>query len=443
MNKIKQLYGEWLSLQPLKPEDQKRLDDKFRLEFNYNSNHLEGNTLTYGQTKLLLIFDRTEGSHELREYEEMKAHDVALKLVIEEANERDKPLTESFIRLLNQIILVRPFWKNAQTPDGQDTRIEVKIGEYKSRPNHVRTVTGEIFQYADVADTPVMMKELVDWYNVEAEKGTLLPVGLAALLHYRFIRIHPFEDGNGRIARLLVNFVLYRFECPPVIVKSNDKNNYLRIINLCDVQVGLEPYKGANATLEQIQPLVRYMSGLLEWSLQIAIRAGKGEDIEEENDWEKKLKLLKRETENDKPVIKKSQEFVQKILDETIKPFFEYYCEKMESFESLFVSNTCYAKFLDSQFNAIDLMSLNMHEIDEFPITIYMSFSNLKKPYYEIKIKTELIYITFEMNVYTLKYGDNIISKFYDETLTKEEMNKIISFIARDLLKKIENLTNS
>ena len=67
MNRIEQLYSEWISLQPLKPEDKKRLDEKFRLEFNYNSNHIEGNTLTYGQTKLLLIFGDTTGNAKLQE----------------------------------------------------------------------------------------------------------------------------------------------------------------------------------------------------------------------------------------------------------------------------------------------------------------------------------------------------------------------------------------
>src|ERR1035437_2701001 len=212
LDRISQLYTEWKSLQPLKPEDQRRLDEKFRLEFNYNSNHIEGNTLTYGQTKLLLIFGTTEGVDELREYEEMKAHDVALKMIIEEAQDKERPLTENFIRTLNETILVRPFWKDAQTPDGQSTRMEVKVGEYKSRPNHVRTATDDIFHYASVEETPVMMKDLVNWYNAEIIKAELTPLEIASLLHYRYIRIHPFEDGNGRVARLLVNYVLFRSE---------------------------------------------------------------------------------------------------------------------------------------------------------------------------------------------------------------------------------------
>ena len=65
--------AQWLALQPLAERDQKRLWEKFRLEWNYHSNHIEGNTLTYGETKLLLLFDKTQGPHEMREFEEMKA----------------------------------------------------------------------------------------------------------------------------------------------------------------------------------------------------------------------------------------------------------------------------------------------------------------------------------------------------------------------------------
>jgi len=90
MSRIQQLHKEWQSLQPLKQEDQNRLNRKFMLEFNYNSNHIEGNTLTYGQTKLLLMFGETMGSANLRDYEEMKAHNAGLELVRVEAADKER-----------------------------------------------------------------------------------------------------------------------------------------------------------------------------------------------------------------------------------------------------------------------------------------------------------------------------------------------------------------
>ncbi|MDR2867920.1 MAG: hypothetical protein LBV46_00060 [Bacteroidales bacterium] len=94
MDTIAKLHKEWQSLQPLKPELQHRMDQQFMFDFNYNSNHLEGNTLTYGQTKLLLLFGRTEGEALFRDYEEMKAHNVGLEMMKRAA--RDKERTISF-----------------------------------------------------------------------------------------------------------------------------------------------------------------------------------------------------------------------------------------------------------------------------------------------------------------------------------------------------------
>ena len=101
------------------------------MEMNYNSNHIEGNTLTYGETELLLIFGDTKGNHTLREYEEMKGHDIAIKMIEEWAADKNHILTEKDIKDLNEVILKEPFWKEAETPDGQHTRRLIKIGEYK------------------------------------------------------------------------------------------------------------------------------------------------------------------------------------------------------------------------------------------------------------------------------------------------------------------------
>ncbi|MEJ0056875.1 MAG: hypothetical protein WDN75_15205 [Bacteroidota bacterium] len=116
LQKIDGLRAELDKLKPLKNEDEERLEKKFRLEWNYNSNHIEGNTLTYGQTELLLIFGKTMGDHDIREYEEMSAHDVAVKMIEGYANDISRELTEGDIRELNKTILVRPLlWQCANT----------------------------------------------------------------------------------------------------------------------------------------------------------------------------------------------------------------------------------------------------------------------------------------------------------------------------------------
>lgn len=301
MNKIESLYKEWQSLQPLKEQDQNRLDQKFMLEFNYNSNHIEGNTLTYGQTEMLLMFGKVVDSANMKDLEEMKASNVGLKMVKEAALDKEQPLTEYFIRTLHQTLLREDYTVYRQLPDGTNTSYVVHAGQYKTRPNSVITPIGERFEYASPEETPALMTDLLQWYNQTEAEGTMTPIELASLFHYRYIRIHPFEDGNGRISRLIVNYILYRHGYPMIVVKSSDKTNYLVALNRCDMVVGRIPADGAYASLEQIAPFVEYMSSCLERALIISIKAAKGESIEEEDDFEKQLRIIERNAKKEIP----------------------------------------------------------------------------------------------------------------------------------------------
>ena len=133
---IETLYSEWKSLQPLREEDAKRLRQKFMLEFNYNSNHLEGNTLTYGQTEALLLFGRVSTPAKMKDLEDMKASNVALKMMEEQA-QSEYPLTESFIRQLHKTLMREDYVEYRQMPDGTATHYTIHAGIYKTRPNSV------------------------------------------------------------------------------------------------------------------------------------------------------------------------------------------------------------------------------------------------------------------------------------------------------------------
>lgn len=263
MSKLEEQYNKWISLQPLKAEDQTRLNQKFMLEFNYNSNHIEGNTLTYGQTEMLLMFGKVVDEANMKDLEEMKAHNVGLKMMQMEALEKGQPLTEAFIRQLHHTLLREDYIVYRQLPNGSITSYTVHAGQYKTRPNSVITVTGERFEYASPEETPALMCDLIQWYNEAEILKELSPIELAAIFHYRYIRIHPFEDGNGRIARLMVNYILLRHNYPMIVVRSRAKDAYLKVLNKCDKLVGPIPFEGAHANLSQIKPFINYIESLI------------------------------------------------------------------------------------------------------------------------------------------------------------------------------------
>ena len=253
----------WKAIQPLSDRDRNRLSRKFTVDFNFNSNHIEGNTLTYGQTELLLLFDKVIGEAEMKDLEEMKASNVGLKMMQEQAVIKDMPLTQNFIRELHKALLREDYTVFRELPGGQQASYVIHAGQYKTRPNSVITRYGNRFEYASPEETPALMSDLVNWYNEEETRGKLSPVELAALFHYRYIRIHPFEDGNGRIARLLSNYILARHEYPMIVVRSRKKKEYLEALHQADLDVGPTPCVGAHADLDHIRPFLRYFSSLV------------------------------------------------------------------------------------------------------------------------------------------------------------------------------------
>ncbi|WP_075558080.1 Fic family protein [Parabacteroides timonensis] len=454
-HKIEQLYTEWLSLQPLKADDQTRLNQKFMLEFNYNSNHIEGNTLTYGQTELLLLFGKVVEAANMKDLEEMKAHNVGLKMMQTEAMEKEKPLTETFIRQLHLTLLREDYTIFRTLPDGQTTSYIIHAGTYKTRPNSVITVTGERFEYASPEETPALMSDLVAWYNAAEAEGALTPVELAALFHYRYIRIHPFEDGNGRIARLIVNYILSRHNYPMIVVKSKDKENYLTALNRCDVAVGPTPSVGAHAELSQIQPLVSYMEGCLERALTTCIKAAKGESIEEEDDFEKQLAILKRTAKKEVDKNEKQdtpqnkvdifnlfhRPFAQKLL-ETLKPATEFF--------NTFTVHYNMTKNRDSIssgsfFNLNEKVELSIDNLSEKDMGIlteaqsimfHMAFQGVRA---EFNMKDTPIFkqasVLFDYSFYTF----NEKSYKYGTFPSEDETTALIDSIKKDVLQRIQN----
>lgn len=299
LQQIDRLKAELDALRPLDAEHEVRVMQKFRLDWNFHSNHLEGNSLSYGETKALILFGITAQGKPLKDHLEMTGHNEAIKW-IEEVVHEERPLTENFIRQLHKLLLKEPYQVDAVTPDGQPTKKWVKVGEYKTTPNNVITVTGEPFFFASPEETPAKMHDLIEWYRAKKEEAKFHPLLLAAEFHYKFVRIHPFDDGNGRTARILMNFILMKNGLPPVIIKTQDKQSYFAALRQADA--GL------------LEPFIEYIGANLVHSLELMLKGAKGEDVEEFEDLAKKVKLLKQKVKSRKST---PREIYEKFKEES------------------------------------------------------------------------------------------------------------------------------
>ena len=276
--KVEEIYKDWKSLFPLSEAHVELLRNKFTTEYNYNSNHIEGNTLTYGQTELLLMFGKVSGEGNLKDFVDMKASQVGVEMVLEAVRDKNMPLTQNFIRQLHKVLLREDYTVYRDLSGGGQTSYTVHAGQYKTRPNSVITRYGDRFEYASPEETASLMGDLVDWYNSAEQEGKLSPVELAALFHYRYIRIHPFEDGNGRIARLMVNYILARHGWPMIVIRNRKKAEYLEALHRSDQKIGKVPSDGAHVTIGKITSFLAFFRQTVCEEMQCEIDIVKNAD---------------------------------------------------------------------------------------------------------------------------------------------------------------------
>lgn len=146
LDTIDQLKSELDALRPLPPEVVGRVGQKLRLEWNYHSNAVEGNSLTLGETRSLILHGITAHGKPMRDHLDIQGHDEAVKAV-EDAVENEEALNEVFIRNLHRVLLREPYEMDARTPDGRAVKRLIAIGNYKAVPNNVLTTTGEIHYF--------------------------------------------------------------------------------------------------------------------------------------------------------------------------------------------------------------------------------------------------------------------------------------------------------
>ncbi|WP_067515021.1 Fic family protein [Endozoicomonas ascidiicola] len=239
-DKIDALKQQLDALRPLPKESVRSLHEALVLEWTYHSNAIEGNTLTLKETKVVLE-GITIGGKTLREHFEAINHREAIDWV-ESLIGRNEPLSERLVKSIHQLVL-----KNIDDDNAGRYRQENVIiaGAEHTPPDHYHL--------------PQRMNELVEWYQQSSDPLSYHPLERSARLHVDFVGIHPFVDGNGRTARLLMNFDLMGSGYLPVIIRKESRLAYYEALDKAHSQKSYESFIEMMARLQE-ETLNRYLS---------------------------------------------------------------------------------------------------------------------------------------------------------------------------------------
>lgn len=325
MTKIDQLQSEIDAHGQLNAELLKKIQYKFRLDWNYFSNAMEGNSLTRSETKQLMMDNVTIDGKPFKDISEMRGHDEVVQEIFK-IGKGDVRISEKRIKEMHKAIMHE-----------DDPEKRAFIGKWKQSNNHLINYRNEKFDFLDYSQVPEAMHALLNKTNAEIDalksdkKEHKHPVLIAFEFHLEYVRIHPFYDGNGRTARLLTNLLLISFGYPPFLLSEKSRNSYNRI--LAEIQ-------GYGGDRKDFHVLI---GSLLIESQKLVLDAIAGKDISDEDDIDKEILLWKQglgKSENE--VIEKNTTVVSDVYENSLKPLFEEFLKQTETFSDLFQTEEVY-----------------------------------------------------------------------------------------------------
>lgn len=231
-------------LRPQAPHGLENLNQCYDIELTYTSNAIEGNTLTAAETRMVVEHGITIGGKPLKDHLEAVDHFEALHYVRDLARQT-VPLRETDIRNLHRLVMQR------SDPD--------MAGSYANQSRHVE-VDGGRHDFPSPAEVPALMGDFAQWLGAAPTTPET-----AFTAHRRLVDIHPFNDGNGRTARLLMNLVLLRGGYPPVAVRPQDRPAYISALQ--DAQAGRGTERFDRLLYERLDATLRESLSALQQAL--------------------------------------------------------------------------------------------------------------------------------------------------------------------------------
>lgn len=439
----------------LKTVVEKRLSDtmeELRLELNYTSNNIEGGTLTKDEIAQLTKdspYNISFPNRPRKDIYEMITHDKVVTSMLsgEYKNER---ITETFIRNLHRELMYEPY----------DVKKRQSIGKWKKQPNEIINYRNEKIAFTPPEEVPTKMNDLINWLDKylvgkrSKEDPELHPLEIAATFHLRYLTIHPFYDGNGRTARLLMNIILDMYGLSPIVIGSEEKHDY---------GVALSH---AQEYEQNPQPFYDLIGDLLIRSMNTITGKIKGENMEQYDSIDKKIKLhMVKYSHTSDLKVERSRKTVQETYKKSFKPLFQTLSSTYKKFKPLFkhieISMTC-----DSYGMSNRKFDLSWLEKKFFPKTTRKPKNNsVNESRQTLPERIGRFDVSFRFNgyikagrdafdmgayfnveMYDFKYHIKFqhnnqmppITRMYNEFLSEKEIKRIVVDMGDNLLKEIE-----
>lgn len=274
---------------PLPADTVRRLNEDLKVFLTYHSNAIEGNSLSLHETQMVIDYGITVHGHPLREYLEATNHAHAYQYVTS-LIDRQEPITQATILTLHQLVM--------------EQILETK-GQFRKTPVYIR---GSNMTPPPAREVERLMREWLTW--IEGEGLRYETITRAAIAHHGFEAVHPFEDGNGRVGRLLLNVMLMRDGFPPALLLHDWRARYIQALNTANtgnyrpllnligqaVEAGLDLYLEACAVPHDIVPLNQLVevSGYPLDYLSWLARQGRLEATKRNGRWYSTSEAIKR-----------------------------------------------------------------------------------------------------------------------------------------------------
>ncbi|HEX8333472.1 MAG TPA: Fic family protein [Segetibacter sp.] len=414
----------------LSDDVKKKINYKFRLDWNYYSNSMEGNTLTMDETRSVMVGNLTVGGKPIKDVLEIKGHDEVISDILK-IGKGEARLSEKRIRDIHRAIMYEDDEANRQ-----------KIGSWKTEPNYLFNYKKERFDFVAPADVPARMHELLNRTNASIDaiqqnkRDAPHPVDVALQFHLDYVLIHPFYDGNGRTARILTNLLLISFGYPPFWVNTKERNIYSQYLG--DIQgYGGDP-----------ELFFDFAAGMILRSQQLVLDAIDGKNIVEDDDLAKEIELWKKYAAINKiEGLHRNDDLVYELFQSGVKEMFKQFDERLKPFHDMFQKATTYAYKNNSSSGGIEWLSNEIDQTILKPRAQFLDAGESPEPvepddtFRNIMIQVHLqeykhgtdafsihasIKFEFGLYKYDVLYADKKIERKYGEFLNSDERKEIV-----------------